>query len=98
MILQVIQRKNSKKIKVFKGNENLENNLFHAASVYYSRFSLYRGIMFFASLNYNKQVKGVRNTVAFDVNNTAASQRINQFLTTKLFSNPSEDLRGNVHL
>ncbi|EAR13455.1 hypothetical protein PI23P_03137 [Polaribacter irgensii 23-P] len=83
---------------VFKGNETLENNLFHAARIYYSRFSLYRGIMLFASLNYNKQIQGVRNTVAFDVNNPNASQRINQFLTAKLFDNLSEDLRGNVHL
>ena len=83
---------------VFKGNETLENNLFHAARIYYSRFSLYRGIMLFASLNYNKQIQGVRNTVAFDVNNLDASQRINQFLTAKLFDNPSEDLRGNVRL
>jgi hypothetical protein len=83
---------------VFKGNETLENNLFHAARIYYSRFSLYRGIMLFASLNYNKQIQGVRNTVAFDANNLDASQRINQFLTAKLFDNPSEDLRVNVHL
>ena len=83
---------------VFKGNEDLENNLFHAARIYYSRFSLYRGIMLFARLNYNKQIKGVRNTVAFDADNQDPSQRINQFLTAKLFNNPSEDFRGNVHL
>ena len=83
---------------VFRGNENLENNLYHTARIYYSRFSLYRGLMLFANLNYNKQIKGVRNTVAFDVNNADASQRINQFLTAKLFDNPSEILRGNVHL
>ncbi|MDX6745449.1 carboxypeptidase-like regulatory domain-containing protein [Polaribacter sp. PL03] len=83
---------------VFKGNEEIENNLYHAARIYYSRFSLYRGLMLFANLNYNKQIKGVRNTVAFDVNNADPAQRINQFLTAKLFSNPSEDLRGTVHL
>ena len=83
---------------VFKGNENLENNLYHAARIYYSRFSLYRGLMLFVNLNYNKQIQGVRNTVAFDVNNTDPAQRINQFLTAKLFQNPSEDLRGNIHL
>ena len=83
---------------VFKGNEEIENNLYHAARIYYSRFSLYRGLMLFANLNYNKQIKGVRNTVAFDVNNADPAQRINQFLTAKLFSNPSEDLRGNIHL
>lgn len=75
---------------VFKGNENLENNLFHTARIYYSRFSLYRGLMLFANLNYNKQIRGVRNTVQFE--------GINQFLTTKLFDNPSEDIRGNIHI
>jgi hypothetical protein len=75
---------------VFKGNETLENNLYHAARAYFSRFSLYRGIMLFANLNYNKQVKGVRSTVDFN--------DINQFLTVKMFDNPSEDWRGNIHL
>jgi len=75
---------------VFKGNETLENNLYHAARAYFSRFSLYRGIMLFVNLNYNKQVKGVRSTVDFN--------DINQFLAVKMFDNPSEDWRGNIHL
>ena len=75
---------------VFKGNENLENNLFHAARIFYSRFSLYRGIMLFTNLNYNKQVNGVRNTVDF--------QNINQFLTVRMFENPNENLSGNINL
>lgn len=73
---------------VFKGNETLENNLFHNARVYYSRFSLYRGLMMHVSLNYNKQIRGVRNTVDFN--------DINQFLTVRMFDNPSENLRGNI--
>ncbi|WP_159949555.1 carboxypeptidase-like regulatory domain-containing protein [Polaribacter septentrionalilitoris] len=83
---------------VFKGNENLSNNLFHSARIYYSRFSLYRGLMLFASINYNKQIKGVRNKVQFDTNNTNPALRINQFLTAQLFDNPSESLQGNIHL
>ncbi|MHB0756389.1 carboxypeptidase-like regulatory domain-containing protein [Polaribacter sp. M15] len=75
---------------VFRGNENLQNNLFHSARIYYSRFSLYRGLMLFASVNYNKQIRGVRNTVDFN--------DINQFLTVKMFENPSENWRGNIHL
>ncbi|WP_405610638.1 carboxypeptidase-like regulatory domain-containing protein [Polaribacter sp. Asnod1-A03] len=75
---------------VFKGNETLENNLYHAASIYYSRFSLYRGLMLYARVNYNKQIQGVRNTVDFN--------DVNQFLTVKMFDNPSEDVRGSVHL
>lgn len=74
---------------VFRGNENLQNNLFHSGRIYYSKFSLYRGILLFASLNYNKQIKGVRNTVDFN--------DINQFLTVKMFDNPSEDIRANIH-
>ncbi len=75
---------------VFSGNENIENNLFHAARIYYRRFSLYRGLMMHASVNYNKQIKGVRNTVDFS--------NINQFLTVKMFDNPSEDWRGNINI
>jgi hypothetical protein len=75
---------------VFRGNEEIENNLFHAARIYYSRFSLYRGLMLFASLNYNKQLRGIRNTVNFN--------DINQFLTVKMFNNPSEDVRGNINI
>ena len=75
---------------VFRGNENIENNLYHAARIYYSRFSLYRGLILFASVSYNKQIKGVRNTVDFN--------DINQFLTVKMFDDPSEDWRGNIHL
>ncbi|MEE9406493.1 MAG: carboxypeptidase-like regulatory domain-containing protein [Polaribacter sp.] len=75
---------------VFKGNETLENSLYHSARIIYSRFSLYRGLMLFANLNYNKQIRGVRNTVDFN--------NVNQFLTVKMFSNPSEDIHGNVHL
>lgn len=75
---------------VFKGNEHLENNLFHTARIYYSRFSLYRGLMMHMSANYSKQIKGVRNTVEFD--------GVNQFLTNRLFNNPSENLnfRGSI--
>ena len=83
---------------VFKGNKNLENNLFHNARIYYSRFSLYRGLMLHASLNYNKQIQGVRNAVAFDTNNSNPALRINQFLTAKLFNNPLESFTGNIHL
>ena len=75
---------------VFRGNETIENNLYHSARIYYSRFSLYRGLMLHASANYNKQIRGYRNTVDFN--------DVNQFLTVKMFDNPSEDLSGNIHL
>lgn len=75
---------------VFRGNENLENNLFHNARIYYRKFSLYRGVLLNVSLNYTKQIRGIRNVVDFD--------NINQFLTVKLFDNPSESINGNIRL
>jgi len=75
---------------VFKGNENLENNLFHSARIYYRKFSLYRGVLLNASLNYTKQIRGTRNVVDFD--------NINQFLTIKLFDNPSERINGSLRI
>ncbi|MCH3881579.1 carboxypeptidase-like regulatory domain-containing protein [Tenacibaculum aquimarinum] len=68
---------------VFKGNDNLENELYHSARIRYSRFSLYRGLMFNASANYSKKLNGFRNAVEFD--------GINQFLTIQLLENPSEN-------
>ena len=83
---------------VFRGNENLENNLFHSLNARYSRFSLYRGLLLFANISYNKQIRGVRNTVVFDSSNPNASQQINQFISAKLFNNASEDFTANIHL
>jgi hypothetical protein len=83
---------------VFRGNENLENNLFHSLRARYSRFSLYRGLVLFANISYNKQIRGVRNTVVFDTSNPNPSQQINQFLTAKLFNNAAEDFNANIYL
>ncbi|CAM1359496.1 carboxypeptidase-like regulatory domain-containing protein [Tenacibaculum xiamenense] len=76
---------------VFRGNENLENELFHSARLFYSRFSLYRGLMLHASANYTKKVRGFRSTVDFD--------GINRFVSVNLFDNPDENwgLRGSLH-
>jgi hypothetical protein len=84
---------------VFKGNSTLENELFHNASIFYSRFSLYRGLMMSASANYTKKAKGFTNSVVFDETNPDPTQRTNQFLTTQLIDNPSENwlFRGFAH-
>jgi len=75
---------------VYKGNENLENELYHQARLRYSRFSMYRGIMLFANASYTKKVKGVKNTVDY--------QGINQYLSPILINNPEErwSLNGNL--
>lgn len=70
---------------VYRGNPNLGNELFHNANLYYSRFSLYRGVMMHASINYSKKIRGFI---------TDLEQRgIDQNLTTILIDNPNESWR-----
>jgi len=73
---------------VYKGNEQIENELYHSARAYYSRFSLYRGLMLFGSVNYTKKVKGIQNAIQFE--------GINQFISPILVNNPEE--RWNFNL
>jgi hypothetical protein len=73
---------------VYKGNENLENELYHSARAYYSRFSLYRGLMLFGSINFIKKVKGIQNAVQFE--------GTNQYLSPEMLNNPEE--RWNFNL
>lgn len=75
---------------VYRGNEELENSLFHNMTLYYSRFSLYRGLTLNLSVNYSKQTKGVKDAVEFE--------GINQFLTPRLIDNPQENFsfRSNI--
>ena len=54
---------------VFKGNEAIENELYHTARIYYSRFSLYRGLMLFGSVNYTNKVTGIQNAIQFENTN-----------------------------
>ncbi|SNR82841.1 carboxypeptidase-like regulatory domain-containing protein [Lutibacter flavus] len=75
---------------VFKGNENLENELFHTARAYYSRLSLYKGLMFFASINYSKKVKGIQNAVQFE--NT------NYYVSPIIVNNPEERWNYNLNV
>lgn len=83
---------------VFKGNENLENELYHNASIFYSRFSLYRGLMMHAMANYTKKVKGFTNLVVLDETNPDPTQRANQYVTTQLIDNPSENVLMNSYI
>jgi len=76
---------------IFKGNETLENELYHTAKMRYSRFSLYKGLMLLASVNYIKKVKGIRSAVEL--------QGADQFLTFQMIDNPSENwvFRSTLH-
>lgn len=65
------------------GNENLENQLYHSARLWYTKFSMYRGIILNASINYNKKIKGIKNEVILN--------GINQLRHPILLDNPEEN-------
>ena len=75
---------------VHKGNKNLENELYHTARIYYSRFSLYRGLMLFGGVNYTKKVKGIQNAVHFE--------DIDQFISPIVVNNPEERWNFNLNV
>ena len=69
---------------IFKGNENLENELYHSSNIQYRSNSLYRGLSLFANINLTKRVYGYVSEVKFN--------ETNQFLTTVLLDNASESI------
>jgi hypothetical protein len=75
---------------VFKGNEQLQNELYHSARIYFSRFSLYRGLMLFSGVSYLKKIKGVQSAVQF--------QGVNQYVSPVLVTNPSENWNFNADI
>jgi len=75
---------------VYKGNEHLENELYHSARMYYSRFSLYRGLMLFGGVNYTKKIKGLQNAVQFN--------ETDQYVSPILVANASENWSFNLNI
>lgn len=70
---------------VFRGNALLENELFHTASLFYKKMSMYKGLMLNASVNYSKKVKTLRNQIVLD--------GINQYTSPILTNNPETTWR-----
>jgi len=75
---------------VRRGNENLENELYHSARLLYTKFSLYRGIVMSGSVGFNKKIKSIRNQ--------AQLVNINQFSAPFLTRNPETTwtFSGNI--
>lgn len=75
---------------IIKGNEDLENGLYHNFKLRYSKFSTYNGIRLYALANYVKRLRGVQNAVRY--------QGINQYVMPILLDNPETrwSLFGNI--
>lgn len=75
---------------VTRGNENLENELYHTARLSYRKFSMYQGIFLNAIISFDKKIKGIRNEVVLE--------GINQFTSPILLDNPETNwnMRGEI--
>lgn len=52
--------------QLYRGNEDLENELYHTASLNYLQFNMYKGIYINAHLNYTKREQSIRNAVQIE--------------------------------
>lgn len=75
---------------VYRGNEDLENELYHSARLLYTKFSLYRGVILSGSGSYSKKIKSQRNRVQL--------QGIDRFSSPIIADNPetSWQFYGNI--
>ena len=69
---------------IYRGNMDLNNEIFHTLRLRYGAHSLYRGISWRGVISYTKQEQGYQNAVRFD--------GVGQFLSPLLLDNASEDL------
>lgn len=72
---------------VFKGNALLENEQYHSANLRYSKMNMYRGIIWNASISFNKKVKTTRDQIEMS--------GINQYNTPILTNNPETNYGVN---
>lgn len=79
---------------IYQGNNNLENNLSHQASISYFKFNLYRGIFINAGIYYRKKVKNIQSTIQqIGINSTNTSiQTYNPETSWTLNANMSKSI------
>lgn len=75
---------------LYRGNEELENELFHNVNLTYRNFKAYKGLNMYFQGNYVKKVKGVINVINY--------QGVNQILTTRIIDDPQAQWRINGNL
>lgn len=73
---------------VFKGNTNLENNLYHTLNLSYYKYNLYRGYNIHINTNINKKIKSLKNSTQLE--------GIESFNTQILFKQPEHNWSTNM--
>lgn len=75
---------------IAKGNENLENELFHSARLWYTKFSLLRGLALSGSIGYTRKIETIRDRIQL--------QGIDQFTQPILTKNPETTWTFNSNI
>ncbi|WP_299367438.1 carboxypeptidase-like regulatory domain-containing protein [Winogradskyella sp.] len=75
---------------VFRGNDRLENQLYHTASLSYYKFSLFRNLNFSINTSLNKRIENIKTTTELN--------GIESFNTTIMFDQPEHNwnLSGRI--
>lgn len=68
---------------LFIGSSSLQNELFHAATIIYTKLNFYRGININGTFRYNRKIETIRDQIQLT--------GINQILTPKLTNNPESN-------
>lgn len=74
--------------RLFRGNRNLENAIYHTASLNYYNFSMYNFTNINAGINYNRRINPIRNSTVIE--------NINQVNTVINSNFPDETWSGNA--
>jgi len=75
---------------VFRGNSDLENQLYHSISAGYYRFSLFKDLNLNININYNRRLKAIKNTTDLS--------GIEFFNTPIIFDQPEQNLIFNTRI
>lgn len=73
-----------------KGNENLENELYHTARLWYTKFSLFKGLALSGGISYTNKINTIQNRLQIE--------GINQFSMPFLTNNPNTTWSFNSNI
>lgn len=76
--------------QLFRGNEELENELAHSLSLRYYKFNMYRGLFVNGNLNYTRRLNSIRNTSIIE-----GIDQINTLIFTDM---PENSYSGNASI
>ncbi|WP_281756595.1 carboxypeptidase regulatory-like domain-containing protein, partial [Neptunitalea chrysea] len=75
---------------VYRGNDDLENQLYHSLGLFYSNFSIQKGLMYSAMVSYNKRVHQIKNM--------SVLEGINTYRTSVLFTRAENSFITNLNV